>query len=925
MSEQRTKHLINKWLIVLLFAAASILSAISAKDVKINYNLADYLNGDTQTKIALDIINDEFGATGTMQVLAKNVSADTAEDICEKIEGIENVLNVNFDKYDEAYYKDNNALFIVLIDGDDYSDNAKQVSADIKEALSSYDEIEYGGTAIEKQSLQESITSEMDYILTISLCLVAVILLITSESWLEPIVLLAASGVAVLINRGTNIFLGEISYITNSIAAVLQLALSMDYSIVLLHAYRREKEKNTDNNAAMLSAIKSVVKPVSASALTTIAGLLALLFMSFRIGFDIGIVLMKGIVISAITSVTLLPSIVVLLDGPMKKLRKKAFVPKGEVFCKISFKASKAIVPIALVIVIVCGYLQSGNSYIFTDTKAGNTAIADIFGNNNSVAVVYKNSDDSLGNEKKLIDSVEAYKTAGGENVLASYTAYTNTVKEDYDVEKAVRKLELSEDETELLFTMYNLYASPSDVKMSFAEFIDFAYELMNTDEDAKEFIDEDTSDTLEAINMISEVTSEELTADELYEKLTSCSAVDMKIDSFLIEQIYKMYFYENGAMPAGKMNGRTFAEYVLSLDESNSVVHEQLTDDNRDKLADMLTVSRYRADSAKLTYKGAYNKFSELKSEIKSDAAGSILDEDKIAGVYIKYSVNNGKELTTPVTACDLLDFVSDNMDSNVLLKQKMTDENREKVADAQDDIKKADDLFLGEDYSRLLLSVNLPNESEDSSEFVEYLSDEVKRIFGDEAYITGEIVTVCDLEDAFGHDNAFITVFTLVSIFVIIMIIFRSLSLPVILVAIIQGAIFIAMSTQLLGDGIFFMSYIVTTCILMGATIDYGILMSSNYVADRIVCGKEKSLEMSVETAMPTIFTSGLILAVCGFVIHFISSQNSISTVGLLLGIGSICSTVMVTVVLPSVLYLTDAFVLKATQHKTGAASDG
>ena len=304
-----------------------------------------------------------------MQVLAKNVSADTAEDICEKIEGIENVLNVNFDKYDEAYYKDNNALFIVLIDGDDYSDNAKQVSADIKEALSSYDEIEYGGTAIEKQSLQESITSEMDYILTISLCLVAVILLITSESWLEPIVLLAASGVAVLINRGTNVFLGEISYITNSIAAVLQLALSMDYSIVLLHTYRREKEENTDNNAAMLSAIKNVVKPVSASALTTIAGLLALLFMSFRIGFDIGIVLMKGIVISAITSVTLLPSIVVLLDGPMKKLRKKAFVPKGEVFCKISFKASKAIVPIALVIVIACGYLQSGNSYIFTDTK----------------------------------------------------------------------------------------------------------------------------------------------------------------------------------------------------------------------------------------------------------------------------------------------------------------------------------------------------------------------------------------------------------------------------------------------------------------------------------------------------------------------------------------------------------------------------
>ena len=143
--------------------------------------------------------------------------------------------------------------------------------------------------------------------------------------------------------------------------------------------------------------------------------------------------------------------------------------------------------------------------------------------------------------------------------------------------------------------------------------------------------------------------------------------------------------------------------------------------------------------------------------------------------------------------------------------------------------------------------------------------------------------------------------------------MVIFRSLSLPVILVAVIQGAIFIAMSTQLLGNGIFFMSYIVSTCILMGATIDYGILMSSNYVAYRDDFDKRQALIMSVEAAMPTVFTSGLILTVCGFVIHFISSQNSISTVGLLIGIGTVCSVVMITVVLPAVLYLLDKFVLK------------
>lgn len=158
----------------------------------------------------------------------------------------------------------------------------------------------------------------------------------------------------------------------------------------------------------------------------------------------------------------------------------------------------------------------------------------------------------------------------------------------------------------------------------------------------------------------------------------------------------------------------------------------------------------------------------------------------------------------------------------------------------------------------------------------------------------------------------------FTLISIFVIVMVVFRSLSLPVILVAVIQGAIFIAMSTQLFGKGIFFMSYIVTTCILMGATIDYGILMSSNYIAFRGLYDKEKALTLSVEAAMPTVFTSGLILTICGFVIHFISSQNSISTVGLLIGIGAICLILMITVVLPSVLYLLDSFVLKQSVKK-------
>ncbi len=1082
--------------VILLFAAAAVLSAFTMGKIAINYNLADYLGEDTETKIALDIIEDEFGMTGSIQVMAKNVSPETAEEIQERIEAIPNVTNVDFDRYDEASYRDGNALFLIVVDGDDYSDEALQVMQDLEEVLSSYDGLEYGGTAMEKKSLRDSITEEMVYILAISLCLVVAILLITSESWAEPFVLLIASGVAVLLNRGTNFFFGEISYITNSISAILQLALSIDYSIVLLHAYRREKQNCGNRGYAMKRAILSVVKPVSASALTTMAGLLALLFMSFRIGFDIGIVLMKGIVISAITSLTLLPALVLLCDRLLTRTAKKAFAPKGRVFCKLAYKIAGDIVPIALIVMTVCGLTQIGNTYLFSDTNAGNTAITDVFGNHNTVVAVYPNSDDDFANEQKLAEALAAYRTADGAGVLSGYTAYTNTVRESYDVEQAVHKLGISEEDAKLLFTMYNLYRNPEAVRLPFADFMRFAKQLAETDPDAAEFVSADTLKTLQTVATVDEVLAGEWTAEELHEKLTTGALEGTDLDLFSIRQLYGLYFYDTleeqsvdfrtmltfliaasenpglsgsmtaetaaqltalsqgigqfeeqmqtrmtqemfrgfvyqntgavltesetaqlyaayffsqgaeqqetapllpllrfalrnglftdpnaaatvasyaalddaicgaypyeeflpalaniaagltgetpavavgngemqqlyiawfyqtGALGGGKIGGSAFVAYALEQDGENEVIHARLSDENRNRLTDMLTLDGYLSATPALTYRECFEKLETLRDGMKSDMAMGALDEAQVSGVCIKYAMQSGG-LTEPMMAYELLDFVSGSMDSNTLLMQRMSAENREKVADAQSDIAKAEELFRGKSHSRMLLSVDLPNEGEETTAFVRWLSGEVKEIFRDGAAVTGEIVSTYDLEKSFDHDNRFITVFTLISIFVIVLLVFRSLSLPVILVAVIQGAIFIAMATQIASGGIFFMSYIVSTCILMGATIDYGILMSSGYVANRQRYDKREALRMSVEGAMPTVFTSGLILTVCGFVIHFVSGQNSISTVGLLIGIGTISSVVMITVVLPSVLYLLDGFVLKlSAKRKSGEA---
>lgn len=1022
MNQSLKKVKLTITIIILIFAISSVLSIIFINKVTINYDISDYLDDSTQTKIALEIIEDEFGMTGSIQIMAKNVSAETADDIYNIIKSIDNVLNVSFDKNSIDYYKDGNALFVVLINGDDYSGVAKQVCNDIKKALESYEQIQYGGTAIEKHVLQNKITGEMAFILAISICLVAIILLITVESWIEPIILLIASGIAVLLNLGTNVFLGQISYITNSISAILQLALSIDYSIVLLHSYRKCKIDAKNNEKAMIDAIKQVIKPVSASALTTIAGLLALLFMSFTIGFDIGIVLIKGIVISSITSITLFPSLILLFDTVLQKTHKKSFIPKGSPFSTIAIKLNKLIVPIVIILIVSCGILQTKNKYTFSSNSNKNNDIESTFGQNNSIAVLYRNDNNDFLKEIELIEKIELYKKQDNTPVLKNYTAFTNTIYDLYDVEKATEKLNLPKSDVQLLFTMYNIYKNNSALSITPKEFIDYSIHLLESESDIQNLIDPETINTLRLLNSITNVMSNNNTAQEFYEfvaintqqetnldlysieqlyglydynnienpnvefikmldyiisissnehlteminketisnlrmlsfyiklldssgnnpELSTIIHTEYSYDQFLsvlsqvvltvleknpqitvdndaIQQIYIMYFREKEFLQPKSICGKVFVEFVLNIYNYNSIVHTQLSECNKAKLIDMLLVNNFMKDTTKYTYPQMHKEISTMQKNLTSEITYSIPSEDTIAGVYIKYLESNNKLLTQPIMAHELLSFICEHMDTNELLKSKITVETREKILNYQKVIQKALNLFIGKDYTRLLLSVNLPSESKETSIFIEYLTNEVKSTFGDNAYIAGELVSIYDLEQSFKHDNLFITIFTLVSIFLIVMIIFRSLSLPIILVTIIQGAIFIAMSTQLVGNGIFFMSYIVSTCILMGATIDYGILMSSTYITSRRTMAKNVALENAVQTAMPTVFTSGLILTICGFVIHFISSQNVISSVGLLIGIGALCSIIMITLVLPAILYLLDKFILKFTFKK-------
>jgi len=1092
----------KKYVVIALFLVASILSVFSMGKVAVNYNISNYLDDETETKISLGILKEEFGMTGNVQVMIEDIDVQTAKRVKAALSAIENVLTVSFDEYSENSYKEGNALFAVLVDGDEYSKEGTAVVGNIKAALDAEFEgkIHYGGAIVEKAKLRNAIEGEIPFILVISVCLATGIMLLTSKSWLEPLILLAASGVAILLNMGTNALFGEISYITNAVSAILQLALSIDYSIMLLHGYRTRKETEPDLGKAMGGAIVDVVKPVSASALTTIAGLLALLFMSFKIGFDIGIVLMKGIVISAFTSLTLLPAFLLLCDKLMSKTEKPKLVLKGKRFCDFAFKGKKIVTPIAILLIIACAVLQVSNVYTFSDSKNANADILNTFGQNSTVVLLYPHSESNHQNEQILAGKLNAYKTAAGNSVLKSHTAYSNTVRESYDVELASRKLNLPVADVEMLLTMYHLYGEPSLIELNTLDFIKYAEKLLTEDEEAKAFADEGMLKALRMMLHIKQIMNGEHTAEEFhtlvttgvmegieidlfsvkqmyglyfydkieeksvnfeemldfmisisekeeiadmfdektvenlrtlsqglvqfrtlletplsksefrtfisenygmeldnltvtllyatYHKITSgetgqgpislmnilpflisegyitdAAVIDTvnelfeayenigknySFDQFLpmisevvkaltgqelvldtpdlaIQQMYIMYFYEKNLLPAAKVAGLEFVDFILQAIETNPVIGGRLSAEDKAKIEDLCITDDFLKDTVAYDFKEMSDKLAELQGKIQSMAGALAPDSDTMSGIYIKYALGNGLALTEAIEARDLLGFVTEHMDTHKILKAKMTDSNREKVVAAEEAIAGADSLFMSENYCRMLLSVNLPSESEESFRFVEFLTAAVKETFGEGAHVAGEIMSTYDLHAAFGRDNTFITVFTIISIFLIIMIVFRSLSLPIILVAVIQGAIWISMSTSLITGPMFFMSYIVTTCILMGATIDYGILMSTSYVQYRETMDKREALYKAMAAAMPTIFTSGTILTVCGFVIGFIASQNAISTVGILLGKGTLVSMLMITMVLPSLLCLLDGFVIRFTfRRKTEKGSD-
>ncbi|MDR2196706.1 MAG: MMPL family transporter [Coriobacteriales bacterium] len=661
--------------IVVLYALIAVVCVFAYLGVGINYNMADYLPEEANSTIALKVMEEEMETSiPNANVMVPDVSLTEAQECKEKLLAVENVTEVmwlddivdlrvpmNLQDADtvEAYYKDGAALFSVTVE----SGTEKDTVAAIREAIG--EKIKISGTAAEQAFSQELAVTETMRAIIVLVPLIILILIISTTSWIEPFLYLLTVGVAIIINLGTNIFQGEISFVTLAVAPILQLAISIDYAIFLSHRFNSIRETTDDITTAMREAMKKSFPAITASAAATLFGFVGLLFMEFKIGPDMGISLVKGILISFICVMTLMPALTLILHKAIDKTKHKRILSS---FKNIGNGAMKIRVPVfilVLAIMVPCFLAQSHNNFTY---GTGSVATSE--------------------NDAGQIEAV-----FGKTNTLVLMVPRGDTAKE------------------------------------------------------------------------------------------------------------------------------------VLLCDE---------------------------------------------------------LDKQNHVKAVVSYVTAVGAEIPSAY------------LDTEVVSN------------------------FYSENYTRILVNTDIEYEGEVSFDVVENIRNIAQSYYGDKTLMLGYSPNLYDMKEFIETDDKVVELVSILTIFAVLLITFRSWLLPILIILAIKASIWINMSIPYFQDNsLTYIGYIVMGTVQLAATVDYAILLTDYYLANRKTLPKIPAMKKTLGEMVQAILVSGLILSISGFCLVFMSSDALISQLGMLLGRGVLISLALIIVFLPMLLIVCDGF-LRRTHKK-------
>ena len=726
--------------LIALFLAAAAFCAISRNWVEVNDSITDYLAEDTETRQGLELMEREFTTYSTASVMVQNVSYEQALLLSEQLARVDGVRQVDFDET-PSHYASASALFSLTFDGTDDDEVSIDALQEVKDLLAPYDLHVSSNVG---NPLKEIIDREMLIVDIIAVVIIITVLLITSQTYAEIPVLLLTFGSAALLNMGTNFLMGEISFVTDSIAIVLQLALAIDYAIILCHRFTDEREKKPAREAA-IAALSKAIPEISASSLTTISGLLALTFMQFKLGGDIGSVLIKAIFLSLVSVFLLMPGLLVIFSPWMDRTHHRNFVPKISFLGRFAY-STRFVMPLLFIgVVIGAAVLSNRVNYVYSQ---------------NSISSIRKNESQI---SRELIEA-----TFGDTNQMAVVVPAG-----DYD------------SETALIREIRELPATLS---------------------------------------------------------VTGLSGIEVK----------------DGITVTGTLTPREFSE-MAGLDY----------------------------DVVRVLYSGY---------AMTQDDYGQIATNLDNYGVPL----------------LDLMDYLfGERKEVSLNLPQ----ETEEQLDDLEETLNDAKRQLKSDDWTRIVLELDLPVEGEESYAYLNILHGLIARYY-DRGYLVGDTTSCFDLRTSFEHDNLLISILTVAFVILVLLFTFKSGGLPVLLILIIQGSIWCNFSIPTLRHvSVFFLTYLIISSIQMGANIDYAIVISSHYMELREKLPLKEAMIESLNHAFPTIITSGLMLSSAGFVIAFLTSNETISSIGLYLGMGTLISIFLVMCVLPQIMLFGDTIIRKTS----------
>lgn len=573
----------RRLLLIVTLALAVVCGVLSAF-VPINKDRTKYLSDSSEMKQGLAVMRAAFPEAeekATIRVMFDGLDDAQKQTVKTQLRAIPGVSSVQYDA-SGTYNQDDHTLYVVNSRYDYGTDEERAVEAAIADGFSEY-RMQYRNNDI--QSTQVPL-----WLIASAMGIAIAVLLAMSNSWLEPALLLFTIGIAVVLNLGTNIVLPYTDELTISVGPVIQFVLSMDYSIILLNRYHMEKGRQPDKTQAMKTALAGAIPSVASSSFTTAVGLLALVFLSFKLGPELGIVLAKGVLISMICVLTVLPALILLFDRAIEKTKKKALhIPMGA-FAKYSLKM-RYIMPVLFVALFVAFFFFQSRTAI-TFTEKSEDPLADVFPKENTVVLVYDNEEE---------DKIDAFIEKAQEDAhVSGITGYTNTLGKSFTPAEMYDAIEsfggaagLSENTIRLI---YALSQGETAKEIAAGDFLRFLSDEVLTDETFSAFLSDADRENADYLRLLSDK--------ELLVRETDAQTMAdiFGIDAADVSSLYLYHRMQTGVRDSGVMTLPEFADFVLNTVAADKTYGKMIDADTLASVKQLALFTDSEAVSAKHT-----------------------------------------------------------------------------------------------------------------------------------------------------------------------------------------------------------------------------------------------------------------------------------------------------------------------------------